>query len=135
MTGRRRMRADRAFGIALALSGIMPAQAAETIQDGPSPALRERIARLTLKQVKFGSISLLPVTFSGSGLAGPFEDDGHTYFCVTTRMKGRTFGRAEHPRVAMRYESDRLTMMPDDDVCTYHQAHPFPELDALGNAR
>ncbi|MBE7202000.1 MAG: hypothetical protein INR70_29925, partial [Parafilimonas terrae] len=72
---------------------------------------------------------------AGSGLAGPFEAEGRTYYCITTRMKGRTFGRAERPRIAMRYEGDRLSVMPDDDVCAYHRARPFPELDGLGNAR
>ena len=103
--------------------------------DEPSPALKERIARMALKQWEFGAVSLLPVTFTGSGLAGPFAEDGHTYFCVTTRMKGRTFGGVEHVRIALRYAGDRLTRMPGGDVCAYHRPRPFPELTAIGNAR
>lgn len=119
----------------LALLLLVPLASPAAAEDAPSPALKERIARLALKQVEFGALSLLPVTFVGSGLAGPFEDDGHTYFCVSTRMKGRSFGASEHVRIAMRYDADRLTMMPDDDVCPYHRARPFPELGKIGNAR
>ncbi|GJE38702.1 hypothetical protein [Methylobacterium persicinum] len=119
--------------LALVLLAALPSPV--LARDEPSPALKARIAKLALKQVEFGAVSLLPVTFAGSGLAGPFEEDGHTYFCVMTRMKGRDFGGSEHVRIAMRYENDRLTMMHDDDVCAYHHARPFPELTALGNAR
>lgn len=119
--------------LALILFAVVPSGALAL--DEPTPALRERIARLALKQWEFGAVSLLPVTFTGSGLAGPFEEDGRTYFCVATRMKGRTFGRAEHVRIALRYAGDRLTKVPDDDVCAYHRLRPFPELTAIGNAR
>ena len=101
----------------------------------PSPALKERIAALALKQVAFGSVSLLPVRFEGSRLAGPIEDGGRTIYCVSSRMSGRTFGKPERPKAAMRYHADRLEVIDDDEVCTGHRSQPFPELDALGNGR
>jgi hypothetical protein len=104
-------------------------------EDAPSPALLQRIAALALKQVEFGSISLLPVRFEGSRIAGPIEDGGRVIYCVSGRMYGRTFGKPERPRVALRYAADRLTVLDDDEVCTGHRTRPFPELDALGNAR
>ncbi|MBE7249223.1 MAG: hypothetical protein INR63_30150 [Actinomycetospora chiangmaiensis] len=104
-------------------------------EDAPSPALLQRIAALALKQVEFGSISLLPVRFEGSRIAGPIEDGGRVIYCVSGRMYGRTFGKPERPKVALRYAADRLTVLDDDEVCTGHRTRPFPELDALGNAR
>ncbi|MCJ2054511.1 hypothetical protein [Methylobacterium sp. J-070] len=101
--------------------------------DAPSPALKERIAALALKQVAFGSVSLLPVRFEGSRLAGPIEDGGRTIYCVSSRMSGRTFGKPERPKAAMRYHADRLEVIDDDEVCTGHRSQPFPELDAMGN--
>jgi hypothetical protein len=99
----------------------------------PSPALLQRIAALALKQVEFGSVSLLPVRFEGSRIAGPIEDGGRVIYCVSGRMYGRTFGKPERPKVALRYTNDRLTVLDDDEVCTGHRTRPFPELDALGN--
>jgi hypothetical protein len=102
-------------------------------EDAPAPALLRRIAALALKQVEFGSVSLLPVRFAGSRIAGPFEDGGRVIYCVSGRMYGRTFGKPERPRVALHYADDRLTVLDDDEVCTGHHTRPFPELDALGN--
>lgn len=102
-------------------------------EDAPSPALLQRIAALALKQVAFGSVSLLPVRFEGSRIAGPIEDGGRVIYCVSGRMYGRTFGKPERPKVALRYAGDRLTVLDDDEVCTGHRTRPFPELDALGN--
>lgn len=99
------------------------------------PALLQRIAALALKQVEFGSVSLLPVRFAGSRIAGPIEDGGRVIYCVTGHMYGRTFGKPEKPKVVLRYAADRLTVLDDDEVCTGHRTRPFPELDALGNAR
>jgi hypothetical protein len=99
----------------------------------PSPDLLHRIAALALKQVEFGSVSLLPVRFEGSRIAGPIEDGGRVIYCVSGRMYGRTFGKPERPKVALRYAADRLTVLDDDEVCTGHRTRPFPELDALGN--
>jgi hypothetical protein len=123
--------------VALALAATPAAAASRkakpAAEDAPSPALRERIAALALKQVAFGSVSLLPVHFDGSRLAGPIEDGGRVIYCVSGRMYGRTFGKPERPKVALRYEADRLTVLDDDEVCTGHRTQPFPELDALGN--
>jgi hypothetical protein len=102
-------------------------------EDAPAPALLRRIAALALKQVEFGSVSLLPVRFAGSRIAGPFEDGGRVIYCVSGRMYGRTFGKPERPRVALHYADDRLRVLDDDEVCTGHHTRPFPELDALGN--
>ena len=112
-----------------------PRKAAAASEDAPSPALLQRIAALALKQVAFGSVSLLPVRFEGSRIAGPIEDGGRVIYCVTGHMYGRTFGKPERPKVALRYADDRLTVLDDDEVCTGHRTRPFPELDALGNAR
>lgn len=99
----------------------------------PSPALLRRIAALALRQVDFGAVSLLPVRFAGSRIAGPIAEGGRVIYCVSGRMYGRTFGKPERPRVALRYDNDRLTVLDDDEVCTGHRTRPFPELDALGN--
>lgn len=102
-------------------------------EDAPSPALLQRIAALALKQVAFGSVSLLPVRFEGSRIAGPIADGGRVIYCVSGRMYGRTFGKPERPKVTLLDEADRLTVLDDDEVCTGHRTRPFPELDALGN--
>lgn len=99
----------------------------------PSPALLRRIAALALRQVDFGAVSLLPVRFAGSRIAGPIAEGGRVIYCVSGRMYGRTFGKPERPRVALRYDNDRLTVLDNDEVCTGHRTRPFPELDALGN--
>ncbi|SDN04377.1 hypothetical protein SAMN05216360_105181 [Methylobacterium phyllostachyos] len=119
----------------LAAAGAQAAPRKAASDDAPSPALLQRIAALALKQVEFGSVSLLPVRFEGSRIAGPIEDGGRVIYCVTGHMYGRTFGKPEKPKVALRYEADRLTVLDDDEVCTGHRTRPFPELDALGNAR
>lgn len=120
--------------LALLLCLAVPAggKAADAV---PSPALKDRIARLALKQIAFGSLSLLPVTFEGSRLAGPITDGGRTIYCVSSRMKGRTFGKPERPKAVMRLDGGTLTVIDDDEVCTGQRSEPFPELDALGNAR
>lgn len=131
-------RAALAVLLALAAMGAQAAPRAPTPEpeDAPSPALLQRIAALALKQVAFGSVSLLPVRFEGSRIAGPIEDGGRVIYCVSGRMYGRTFGKPERPTVALRYAADRLTVLDDDDeVCIGHRTRPFPELDALGNAR
>lgn len=102
-------------------------------EDAPSPALKRRIAALALKQVAFGSVSLLPVRFESSRLAGPIEDGGRTIYCVSSQMKGRTFGKAERPKAVMRLDADRLSVIDDDAVCTGHRSQPFTELDTPGD--
>ena len=119
----------------LAAAGAQAAPRKTASDDAPAPALLQRIAALALKQVDFGSVSLLPVRFAGSRLAGPIEDGGRTIYCVSSRMSGRSFGKPERPKAVMRYAADRLEVIDDDEVCTGHRSQPFPELDALGNAR
>ena len=128
----------RAALIALLSLAAVGAQAAprtakSEAEAAPSPTLRARIAALALKQVAFGSVSLLPVHFDGSRLAGPIEDGGRVIYCVSSRMSGRTFGKPERPKVVLQEAGDRLTVLDDDEVCSGHRSQPFPELDALGN--
>ena len=112
--------------------------------EAPTPAvsatpkpIRERIAALALRQVAFGSVSLLPVRFESSRIAGPFEDGGRTLYCVSSRMKGRSFGKGERPKVVVRHDkgADTLTALDDDEVCQGHRTEPFPELETLGNGK
>jgi hypothetical protein len=129
----------RAALLALAVSVVVAAPAAarkadaQKAEDAPSPALRQRIAALALRQVAFGSVSILPVRFESARLAGPIEDGGRTIYCVSAQMKGRTFGKAERPKAVMRLDADRLSVIDDDEVCTGHRSQPFPELESLGN--
>jgi hypothetical protein len=102
-------------------------------EDAPAPALLQRIAALALRQVDFGAVSLLPVRFEGSRIAGPIKDGRRVIYCASGRMYGRTFGKPERPKVVLTYVDDRLTVLDDDEVCTGHRTRPFPELDALGN--
>ena len=125
-----------AFVLVLTAAGVQAApKAAEAkkTEDAPSPALRQRIAALALKQVAFGSVSLLPVRFESSRLAGPIADGGRTIYCVSSQMKGRTFGKAERPKAVMRLDADRLSVIEDDEVCTGHRSQPFSELDTPGD--
>ena len=69
---------------------------------------RRRIAALALRQVEFGAVSLLPVRFAGSRIAGPIADGGRVIYCVSGRMYGRTFGKPERPRVVLLDDNDRL---------------------------
>ncbi|UIY44271.1 hypothetical protein [Methylobacterium radiotolerans] len=80
-----------------------------------------------------GAVSLLPVRFAGSRIAGPIADGGRVIYCVSGRMYGRTFGKPERPRVVLLDDNDRLSVLDDDEVCAGHRTRPFPELDALGN--
>ena len=105
-----------------------PKPSAEAI---PSPALPRRIAVLALKQVDFGAISLIPVRFEKSRIAGPFEDGGRTLYCVTSHMKGRSFGKGERPKAVIRDEGGVLTIIRDEDeVCEGHRTEPFTEFDS-----
>ncbi|MHB2208700.1 hypothetical protein [Methylobacterium sp. CM6257] len=123
------------LSLAAAGTHAAPRTGTSAPEDAPSPALLQRIAALALKQVAFGSVSLLPVRFAGSRIAGPIEDEGRVIYCVSGRMYGRTFGKPERPKVALHYGNDRLTVLDDDEVCSGHRTRPFPELDALGNKR
>lgn len=93
--------------------------------------VRERIAALALRQVAFGSVSLIPVRFAHSRIAGPLEDGGRRLYCVSTRMSGRTFGKPERPKLVVREEAGALTVLRDEEeVCEGHRSEPFPELDS-----
>ena len=93
--------------------------------------VRERVAALALRQIAFGSLSLLPVRFENSRIAGPFADGTRTLYCVSSHMKGRTFGKAERPKAVIRDEGSALSIVEDDEeACSGHRAEPFPELEA-----
>ena len=125
------------LALALALSGCFARGEAPSPAATSAKPVRERIAALALRQVPFGSVSLLPVRFESSRIAGPFEDGGRTLYCVSSHMKGRTFGKAERPKVVVREDKagNTLTAIEDDEVCEGHRTEPFPELDTLGNAK
>lgn len=103
----------------------------------PPPAtatLRERVAALALRQSDFGAISIIPVRFENSRIAGPFEDGGRTLYCVSSRMKGRSFGKGERPKAVIRDEGGVLKIVEDEvEVCEGHRTEPFPELDSAGH--
>lgn len=97
-------------------------------------SVRERIAALARSQVAFGSVSLLPVRFERSRIAGPFEDGGRRLYCVSTRMKGRSFGTPERPKLVLREDAGALTILRDEEeVCEGHRSEPFPELDSAAD--
>lgn len=104
----------------------------------PSPAatgtVRERVAAIALRQVDFGALSLIPVRFENSRIAGPFEDGGRTLYCVSSRMLGRTFDGAERPKAVIRDAGGALTVVANEaEVCEGRRGEPFPELDGAGN--
>jgi hypothetical protein len=111
--------------------------AACTGTTAPPPAtatLRERVAALVLRQTDFGAISIIPVRFENSRIAGPFEDGGRTLYCVSSRMKGRSFGKGERPKAVIRDEGGVLKIVEDEaEVCEGHRTAPFPELDSSGH--
>ncbi|MGU3536882.1 hypothetical protein [Methylobacterium sp. A54F] len=117
-----------------ALLTALPALAAA--KPAPKPAApagltRETIAAFALRQVAFGSVSLLPVRFEKSRIGGPFEDGGRILYCVSSRMHGRTFGKPERPKIVIRAEPGRLSLIDDEaEVCEGHRTEPFPELEA-----
>jgi len=100
----------------------------------PGATLRTRIAALALAQADFGAVSVIPVRFEHSRIAGPFEDGGRTLYCVSTRMKGRTLDKGERAKVVIRDTGGVLSVLDDDDeVCSGHRTEPFAELETLGN--
>lgn len=102
---------------------------------GATGTMRERVAALVLRQTDFGGISILPIRYVHSRIAGPFTDDGRTLYCVSTRMKGRTFGKAERAKALVRDDAGTLRIVEDnEEVCEGHRTEPFPELETLGNA-
>lgn len=122
--------------VALGLGGCMARRTQpDTATSADAGSLRARIARVALDRVEFGSVSLIPVRFEHSRISGPFEDGGRTLYCVSTHMKGRTFGKAERPKIVVQEDkaAGRLRVIEDDEVCTGHRTEPFPELETLGN--
>ncbi|GEP00830.1 hypothetical protein [Methylobacterium haplocladii] len=113
-----------------------PAGGCTSVATSASPppstgTLRERIAALALGQVDFGSISIIPVRFEKSRISGPFTDGGRTLYCVSSRMKGRTFDKAERPKAVIRDDGGVLKVLRDEEeVCEGHRTEPFPELDS-----
>ena len=126
----------RRGGVMLAMAlaaGGCTATAAPPAPTASTGTVRERIAVLARGQVEFGSVSLLPVRFERSRIAGPFEDGGRRLYCVSTRMKGRTFDKPERPKLVLREEAGALTILRDEeDVCEGHRSEPFAELDSPG---
>ncbi|MEA1834109.1 hypothetical protein U8607_18630 [Methylobacterium durans] len=111
-----------------------PIAATEAVPAG----FRERVAAVALAQVPFGAVSLLPVSFEKSRIAGPFEDGGRTLYCVTSRMRGRSLLGTERAKVVIREEigSERLSVVRDEpEVCEGHRSVPFPELEAYAARR
>lgn len=93
--------------------------------------LRERVAALALRQTDFGAISIIPVRFEKSRIAGPFEDGGRTLYCVSSRMRGRSFGKGERPKAVIRDDGGVLKIVEDEvEICEGHRTEPFPELDS-----
>ncbi len=123
----------RLGGVWLAVACAVGGCTAATAPPSPSAStgtLRERIAALARNQVAFGSVSLIPVRFEHSRIAGPFEDGGRQLYCVSTRMKGRTFDKPERPKIVVREAAGVLTVLHDEeDVCEGHRSEPFAELD------
>ncbi|SFG38030.1 hypothetical protein [Methylobacterium gossipiicola] len=125
----------RAFPAAALLSGLALLSAC-TSHPAPPPGatLRTRIAALALRQTDFGAVSVIPVRFEHSRIAGPFEDGGRTLYCVSTRMKGRTFDKGERAKAVIRDTGGALSVLSDDEeVCSGHRTEPFSELETLGN--
>jgi hypothetical protein len=130
-----------AVALAASLAGCVtrtsPVQPAELA----SPAsARQRIAALLLRNAEFGSWSIIPVRFENSRIAGPIEEKGRTYFCVTTQMHGRTFGKPERPKALVRQDTrPEGTVFSasayDDDICSGHKREDFPELDEAGTRK
>ncbi len=117
--------------VALLAGGCLgPRAGPEVPTAGP---MRERVAALALRQVAFGSVSLIPVRFEHARISGPFQDAGRTLYCVSAQMKGRTFGKPEKPKIVVREDKGALAVIEDDEVCTGHRTEPFPELETLGN--
>ncbi|KQP42369.1 hypothetical protein ASF49_00445 [Methylobacterium sp. Leaf104] len=106
----------------------------------PTPAatapIRERLAALALSRTEFGSVSLIPVRFVQSRVSGPFLDEGRTLYCVSSRMRGRTFGKAERVKIVIQEKAGTLTVIDEDkEACDHHRTEPLPELEAMAAAK
>lgn len=114
----------------LVLTGCGP-RAAAPVPPATAP-FRERLAALALRQAAFGAVSLIPVRLEHSRVSKPFVDEGRTLYCVSSRMKGRTFGKAERPKIVVQEAANVLAIVDEDDeICEGHRTEPFPELDTL----
>ena len=105
----------------------------------PMPAagapLHERLAALALSRPEFGALSLIPVRHVQSRVSGPFLDEGRTLYCVSSRMRGRTFGRAERAKIVIQEKAGTLSVIDQDkDACDFHRTEPLPELDTVAGA-
>ena len=124
----------RALLVALAGLAAAPVLAAPKAKPAADPAMKARIVALVLRRSDFGGISLIPVRFENSRLAGPFDDGGKTTYCVTAQMHGRSFGKPERARALVRLEravdGERLRAESyDADVCSGERTEAFTELD------
>lgn len=98
--------------------------------------LHERLAALALSRPEFGSLSLLPVRFAESRASGPFLDEGRTLYCVSSRMRGRTFGRSERAKVVIEEKAGVLRVIDEDkETCDFHRTEPLPELETMAVAK
>ncbi|WP_336486314.1 hypothetical protein [Methylobacterium nigriterrae] len=135
------MISPKPLGLAILLAGAGGCVAARPpiLAEAQKPqTFRERVAALALGQVQFGAVSILPVRFEKSRIAGSFEDGGRTLYCVTSRMKGRALLDHERAKVVIREElgTERLSVVRDEDeVCEGHRSSPFPELEAYAARR
>ncbi len=120
-----------ALCLAAGLAGCMGSRPAPEAAATGTP--RERIARLALSRVEFGAVSLIPVRFEHARISGPFADAGRTLYCVSAQMKGRTFGKAERPKIVVQERAGAFTVIDDDEACTGHRTEAFPELETFGN--
>lgn len=122
----------------LVLAGSVSACVTRSVKVEPAAAsganARRTIAALLLRNPEFGSVSLIPVRFENSRIAGPIEDKGRTYFCVTTEMRGRRFGKPERPKATVQQETGPggvtfAAARYDGDICSGHKREDFPELE------
>jgi hypothetical protein len=106
----------------------------------PMPAasapLHERLAALALSRPEFGALSLIPVRFVQSRVSGPFLDEGRTLYCVSSRMRGRTFGRAERVKIVIEEKAGTLSVIDQDkEACDFNRTEPLPELETMAGAK
>ena len=106
----------------------------------PTPSatapMHERLAALALSRPEFGALSLIPVRFVQSRVSGPFLDEGRTLYCVSSRMRGRTFGRAERLKIVIQEKAGVLSVIDEDkEVCDFHRSEPLPELETMAGAK
>jgi hypothetical protein len=129
---------------AVVVAGPLSACMTRSIRVEPGEAsgtgARQKIAELLLRQPDFGSVSIIPVRFENSRIAGPIEEKGRTYYCVATEMRGRRFGKPERPKALVRQETrpEGTTFAAsayDPDICSGHRREPYPEFEEAANRR